>query len=320
VSAPVSEWVSELKASGFEGALLEHELLSRHTSYRIGGPADCVVCPKNSTDLKHLARVLKRHGVPYAILGAGSNVLAPDEPIQGCVIKLSRFDSRIESFSSRSTDLSDALLIEVGTGAQISSLLREAITHGWSGLECLAGIPGSLGGVVAMNGGTHLGELAGICERFELFSLASGEARTVEAGEFEFSYRKNAAIRAHEIVTRVVLRVSVESTERVRIRLEELLARRKATQPLEHPSCGSVFKNPDGSLKAWEIIEKIGMRGAIEGSAQISIKHPNWIVNLGGAKASDVTALILRAKERALQVLGVELESELRPLFLSRSD
>jgi UDP-N-acetylmuramate dehydrogenase len=289
-------------AGAFQGQLLWDEPLAKHTYYRIGGPARLLAIPRGESDLAWLARGLRESGAPRWVLGLGSNVLVADEGLPGVVIKTSRIGLDISS---------DGAFVRAGAGVAISTLLRRAAQEGWGGLELLTGVPGSVGGAVCMNAGTHLGETGSRLESVSVFDLESGRARDVAAPELRFEYRRNLFLAPAEIVTAARFRVEAREPADVKRAIDELLARRKATQPVDYPSCGSVFKNPAGQ-HAWQVLDRLGLRGHRVGNAQISEKHSNFIVNLGGARAADIRALIDLAKGRALQELGVELEEEVK--------
>jgi UDP-N-acetylmuramate dehydrogenase len=190
-------------------------------------------------------------------------------------------------------------------------LLRRAAQEGWGGLELLTGIPGSIGGVVTMNAGTHLGEAKDRLRGLEIFELEGGRTREIAPPEFRYEYRKNGFLPRNCIVLGAEWEVRREDPSAVKARIDETLARRKATQPIDYPSCGSVFKNPRASgMSAWQVIDGLGLRGHRIGGAQFAEKHSNFIINLGGATAADVRALIAMAKERAASELGITLEEE----------
>jgi UDP-N-acetylmuramate dehydrogenase len=300
------------KAHGarFAGTVSFDEPLSRHTYYRIGGPASVLVQPKGLGDLALLTEALRECPVPLFVMGAGSNLLASDEGFQGVVVKTGKLNPEISP---------DGALVRAGAGVVVSSLLRRASQEGWGGLEFLTGIPGMMGGVVRMNGGTHLGESKDRIRRVEyvpLLGAGAGSSVVVEKpSELRFEYRKNLFLPEGGVVWSVDWEVSPDDPARVKERVDSTLARRKATQPLDYPSCGSVFKNPRAQgLEAWQVIDKLGLRGHRIGNARIAEKHCNWILNLGDARASDVRALIDLVKARALEELGVPMEEEVRML------
>lgn len=295
----------EQNASGFSGQLLWNEPLSKHTYYRIGGPAGLLAFPKNVDDLEWLRQGLKSSGVPHFVLGAGSNLLVSDSGFPGVVIKMGRLDIEIASLADNR--------IRTGASVAISTLLRNASQKGWGGLELLTGIPGSVGGAVAMNAGTHLGESKDRLRRVDAFLIEQGGARSYSGAELRFEYRKNLFLPKDAIVISAEWEVEPLDPAKVKQVIDETLARRKSTQPIDYPSCGSVFKNPrDKGLHAWQVIDQVGLRGHRIGDAQIAEKHSNFIINLDRARAADVRALIELAKKRARDQLGVELEEEVK--------
>jgi UDP-N-acetylmuramate dehydrogenase len=308
-------WFRE-NAERFSGQLLFDEPLSRHTYYRIGGPARVLAIPKSVDDLKFLADGLRATQLPLFVLGLGSNVLVADEGLEALVVKSSRLN--LETFAVSPTRL------RTGASVAVSSLLRRGSTEGWAGLELLTGIPGSIGGVVTMNAGTHLGEAKDrltAVEFFPLLGASAGEALEpvrVERGELRFEYRKNLFLPRGALVWSAEWEIAPGDPAQVKGAIDETLARRKATQPLDSPSCGSVFKNPAGK-RAWEVIDALGLRGHRIGDAQFAEKHGNFILNLGAARARDVSALIAVAKRRALDELGVTLEEEVLQLRTTSS-
>lgn len=284
--------------------MLWDEPLSRHTYYRIGGKAPLLVIPEGESDLFWLKERFKNNPFSYFILGMGSNLLVSDDGIPSLVIKTTKL-----CFDFQETQKNEW---RVGASISVTTLLREAAKRGLSGFESLIGIPGSVGGVIYMNAGTHLGEAKDTLIATRSFLLESAEDWIERnKSDLKFEYRKNHFVRSDEILFSSTWMCTSSSPELVKKTIDETLARRKSTQPLEYPSCGSVFKNPHPK-RAWEVIEKIGLRGHRIGNAAFSEKHPNFIVNLGGAKANDVWELIRLAKNRAKSELGIDLQEEVR--------
>ncbi len=297
-------WFKEREAEfvALGGQLLWDEPLSKHTYYRIGGPARLLAIPRGEACLDWLARGLRETGAPRWILGLGSNALVADEGLPGVVIKTSRISIDIAYADG---------IVRAGAGVAISSLLRKAAQEGWGGLEFLTGVPGSVGGAVFMNAGTHLGESGARLDWVRAFELGSGSAHVYMGDELRFEYRRNLFLSESSIVTAAAFRVDAREPVAVKRAIDETLARRKATQPIDYPSCGSVFKNPPGH-HAWQVVDKVGLRGHRIGDAQFAEKHSNFIINLGHARAADVRALIELAKSRAQSELGVRLEEEVK--------
>lgn len=297
------DWFKE-HSGRFHGEVRFQEPLSKHTYYRIGGLAGAMVFPKDLSAIRWVQEGIERSGVSLFILGLGSNLLVSDEGFSGVVLKTSRLDTGV-------LESSDS--IRTGASVAVSTLLRRAAQEGWVGFECLAGVPGSVGGVVVMNAGTHLGEAQARISRVGAYLMSSGQEKVWDRSEMEFEYRKNCFLPGDAVVTWVEWKKEKADPVLVKKQIEETLERRKSTQPVDYPSCGSVFKNPEHSgLRAWQVIDQLGLRGFQIGSAQFSQKHSNFIINLGGARASDVYQLIQLARQRALQELGVTLEPEVK--------
>lgn len=273
--------------------------LARRTWWRVGGPADALV---SVSDAETLARVLQfaaAHGTPVFALGNGSNLLVSDAGIRGIVIVLAGdlADTRTEG---------DVLV--AGGGAKIAVLLTRAAKHQWAGLEMLAGVPGTIGGAVRMNAGTALGEIGDRLIDVDV-ALPDGRVVTLPHAALELGYRRSK-LPVGAIVARARLRVGgdwAESEARMRSHLD----RRKATQPLDLPSCGSTFQNPPGD-HAGRLIEACGLKGYTVGGAQVSPKHANFVVNLGDATATDIDAVIRHIQDTVAERFGVTLEREVQ--------
>jgi len=293
--------------SRFVGDVLVDEPLSKHTYYRIGGPADLLIIPREESDLEILGEFFRNERPPLYFLGAGSNTLAADAGFRGVVVKTTKMNSAISAHENT---------LHIGASVLVSMLLRRASQEGWSGLAFLAGIPGTLGGVATMNGGTLSGEFKDTVSSVRAFNLDSGKWTNFTGEALKFSYRKNHFIGETNIIFSVDLKITLNDPSVVKGELDSLLLRRKQTQPVDLPSCGSVFKNPKNAsiTSAWAVMDKLGLRGHQVGGAQFSPKHCNFIVNLGGAKSADVRALINLAKSRALTELQITLEEEVRYL------
>lgn len=309
-------WFEE-NQSRFSGELLRDEPLARHTYYRIGGPASLLALPRGREDLAWLAQGIRETGVPVFVLGAGSNLLASDQGFEGLVVRAGRVNLGI-SRDPKSQE--GAPWILTGGSVAISTLLRRAAREGWGGLEFLSGVPGSVGGAIVMNAGTHLGETSGAVRRVETVLLTgstAGESLVFTGDQLKYQYRKNLFLPPCCVIWEACWEVRPDDPTAVKAAIDGTLARRKATQPIDYPSCGSVFKNPRShGLHAWQVLDRLGLRGHRIGNAQIAEKHSNFIINLGKAKAADVKALIDLAKSRALSELGIPLEEEV--MYLGR--
>lgn len=293
-----------------QGTLEFNGPLNRYTYYQIGGPASVVFTPKSLSDLSWISKRIFEANVPFFVLGWGSNILFPDEGFYGVVIRMKQLGTQIAVASEG--------VLELGASVGGSTLLRKASVEGWDGLAHLTGIPGSVGGMVAMNAGTHLGEFKNCALRVETVKIGAGTEPNPIVRELQpedFSYRRNHFLEPDDLVTRAWVRYAPADPKKVQAQIDELYQRRKSTQPVNQPSCGSVFMNPrESGMHAWQVIDKLGLRGHRIGNAQISEKHSNFIVNLGGAQASEVRALISLAKKRAKDELGITLHEEVKIL------
>ena len=287
----------------FQGQILFQEPMTKYTWYRIGGRARVFITPKTRQDLHWIAHRIAKTHAKHFILGAGSNLLVSDEGFDGVVIRANRFLTEIDSDSQTH--------VRTGGGAMLSSLLKQASILGWAGLEFLAGIPGTVGGAVRMNAGTHLGETASRLCGVKAIDLSTGRDLSFTGDQLVFSYRHNGFLPPSALVTSADWEITPSEPSSVKAVIDETLARRKATQPIDQPSCGSVFKNPkESGLSAWQVIDKLGLRGHQVGGAQVSEKHSNFIVNQGTANAADVRALIELVQIRAKSELGITMETE----------
>ncbi len=286
----------------------ENEPLSKYTSYRIGGPARYFFLPQKLEDVFQIGAFLKKSKTPFFILGNGSNVLAPDEGFPGAVVCTKEIAPKIEFHGER---------VRASASTLNARLLRACAEKGLGGLDALAGVPGNLGGAVFMNAGTASGWIDSVIEAVEVVSLSKG-LRKIPAEELSYSYREQHFLREGEIIWSATLRLREEEPAQILARLVDSMKKRKAAQPIELPSCGSVFRNPPGQ-NAWKLIADAGLRGFAKGGARISAKHCNFIVNEGGAKKSDVLFLIETARERVRATSGVVLQPEvvlMEPHFL----
>jgi UDP-N-acetylmuramate dehydrogenase len=276
------------------------EPMSRHTSYRIGGPAALFVECATLAELATTTEVLDEEDVEWAVLGKGSNVLVSDVGYPGAVITLGR-DFRRHAL--------DGDHLRTGAGVVLAAIVQEAFKLGLSGLEFGVGIPGTIGGALAMNAGSRDQWIGNIVESVTLFVPGVGLER-LRGSEISWGYR-TTNLPARGIIVECVLRVAASDEVDIRRSMEASLRRRKRTQPLGLPSAGSVFANPAGD-SAGRLIEGVGLKGARVGGAQVSDVHANFIVNTGGATAEDVVALVRLAREAVKDSNGIELRPEIR--------
>ena len=278
--------------------------MSKHTSFRIGGNVEAMAFPKNREELGRLLNwscLLDRKPV---ILGAGTNVLAPDEGVEGLIICLKDCLDGMERLDDRR--------IRVMSGVTLSRAAVFAASQGLSGMEFAHGIPGTLGGGVYMNAGAYGGELAAVCREVELMDF-KGSLYTRTGEEMDFSYRHSCLETEPAIVVSAVLELEPGREEDIRGRMKTLQTKRLASQPLNLPSAGSAFKRPAGGYAA-ALIEQAGLKGFRVGNAAISEKHAGFAVNLGGATAGDVKKLLEEVSRRVEEHSGIRLEPEIRIL------
>ncbi len=279
-----------------------NEPMSSHTSFRIGGPAEVMAFPKSAEELSALLRTAAELDIQPAILGAGTNVLAPDEGLSGLCICLKDCMDGME--------LLDGSRIRVMAGVTMTRAAVFAANHGLSGMEFAHGIPGTVGGGVYMNAGAYGGEIRDICESVDVMDMA-GNMKTVTCEEMQFSYRHSRLEDEGGIVLSAVFRLIPGNIDEIKARMKELQGKRSASQPLDLPSAGSAFKRPVGGYAA-ALIDQAGLKGFAIGGAAISAKHAGFAVNIGGATAADVKDLLQQVSDRVYEVSGIRLEPEVR--------
>ncbi len=282
------------------------EPLAPYTSIKIGGPADYFLEVEEHDALAQALRILDRYGIPSCLLGKGSNVLVSDLGVRGAVLRLGGRFKQIER-----REENGEVFITVGAAYPVAQLVREAARSGYTGLEFAEGIPGSVGGALVMNAGAYGTEMEKIVDRVEGITH-KGEPLSFSREELTFSYRESH-LPSGTIVTRVRMRLSKGEVEEVGLRVRELVARRKKSQPSGYPNSGSMFRNPPGDF-AGRLIEAAGLKGRRMGRAEISERHANFIVNLGGAKAGEVKGLMELARAEVKKIFAIELEAEVRLL------
>ena len=278
------------------------EPLSKHTSFRIGGPAEVMAFPRSREELSTLLKTSALLDVKSVILGAGTNVLAPDEGMAGLVICLKDCLEGMEQLSDTS--------IRVMGGVTMTRAAVFAANLGLSGLEFAHGIPGTVGGGVYMNAGAYGGELCQVCTNVEIMDM-TGELHTLSNEEMAFSYRHSILEDRFAIVVSADFTLQPKDPALIRERMKELMGKRSASQPLDKPSAGSAFKRPVGGYAA-ALIDEAGLKGYQVGGAAISSKHAGFAVNLGGATASDVKKLLAQVSDIVFEKFGIRLEPEVR--------
>lgn len=282
--------------------LRNNESLAKHTSFRIGGPAEVMVFPKTAAELAEVLKVSALLDCKTAILGAGTNILAPDAGVSGLVICLKDCLGGIERL--------DDTHIRVAAGVTMTRAAVFAANAGLSGLEFAHGIPGTVGGGVYMNAGAYRGEICQVCTQVDVMDMA-GNLRTYTGEEMNFSYRHSRLEDEGGIVVSAVFELTSKPTDVIRALMQDLMARRSASQPLDLPSAGSAFKRPVGGYAA-ALIDNAGLKGHRVGNAAVSEKHAGFVVNLGGATAEDVKNLLSDVSDRVFRESGIRLEPEVR--------
>ena len=278
------------------------ETLAKHTSFRIGGGAEVMAFPKNARELSEILRACKDLGVKPVILGAGTNVLAPDAGLSGMVICLKDCMDGMEQV--------DATHIRIAAGVTMTRAAVFAANLGLGGMEFAHGIPGTVGGGVYMNAGAYGGELSQICESVDVMD-PDGNLTTYTAEEMQFSYRHSVLEENAGIAVSAVFALSPKPTDEIKATMKELMARRSASQPLDLPSAGSAFKRPVGGY-AGALIEQAGLKGYQVGGAAISTKHAGFAVNVNNATAADVKQLLQNVSDIVFERSGIRLEPEVR--------
>ena len=278
------------------------EPLSKHTSFRIGGPAEAMAFPKNREELAELLKKSCLWDRKPVILGAGTNVLAPDEGMKGLIICLKDCLDGMERV--------DGTSIRVMAGVTMARAAVFAASQGLSGLEFAHGIPGTIGGGVYMNAGAYGGELGSLCREVELMDR-EGKTHVLTHEQMDFSYRHSCLEETDWIVVSALLSLVPGKKETIRARMKELQAKRLASQPLNYPSAGSAFKRPQGGYAA-ALIDQAGLKGFRVGDAAISEKHGGFAVNLGKATAEEMKTLLKEVSEKVEAQSGIHLEPEIR--------
>lgn len=282
-----------------EERLLFHEPMSRHTTFRVGGEAECMAVVETKEELSKLVSYLGRIEQDYFVLGNGSNLLVGDKGYRGIIVKLG---PRLSAVGVEKNH------IAAGAGAPLSRVAAVARDAGLSGLEFAAGIPGSIGGAIVMNAGAYGGEMKQVVQMVRVMDK-EGEILALDNDTMEFGYRTSIIRDRPFIVLGVVLRLTPGNKDEISARMEDLMRQRKSKQPLEYPSAGSTFKRPEGYY-AGKLIMEAGLRGYRIGGAQVSEKHCGFVINAGGASAADIKEVIEEVQERVQDRFHVRLEPE----------
>lgn len=293
-----------LRAATSIAQVLEHEPMARHTTMRVGGPAEILFSPAGEGELLFAVREAKRAGAPFRIIGNGSNLLVLDGGLPGLTIRLGEAFSKISVDGNQIRAQAGALLSRVAAAARDASL---------TGLEFASGIPGSTGGGMAMNAGAYGGQLSDVFEGCRALDPETGIISALGPAEMALGYRESAALSRGLIVTEAAFRLTAGDRSAIQAKMDDLSARRREKQPLNLPSAGSTFKRPEGYF-AGALIEQAGLKGLRVGGACVSEKHAGFVVNDRNATAKDVLDLIRLVQARVLEHSGVRLETEVRIL------
>ncbi|MDD3369321.1 MAG: UDP-N-acetylmuramate dehydrogenase [Lachnospiraceae bacterium] len=286
--------------------ILLNESMAAHTTFRVGGPADCLILVENREELENLLSLLRKTESPFFLLGNGSNLLVGDKGYDGIVIKLTGDFQSIRLGEMKASDGNSSL--RAGAAVTLAALARKAMELGLTGLEFASGIPGTLGGGLVMNAGAYDGELGEIITYVEVLN-ESGEVMRLDHDTMEFGYRTSAIKKRPFIALEAEIQLPSGNPKEIQERMEELARKRKEKQPLEYPSAGSTFKRPEGNF-AGKLIMDAGLRGFSIGGAQVSEKHCGFVVNKGNATAADIKEVIEEVRERVDTRFGVMLEPE----------
>lgn len=298
----MSHFYDEITTALPELKVLKDEPMSRHTTFRIGGPADYFVCPDREQIAEVLA-VAKKCGMAITVIGNGSNLLVGDKGIRGLVVEIGSAMNQI---------MVDKNHITAGAGALLSQVAAKAAAAELGGMEFAAGIPGSVGGAVTMNAGAYGGEMKDILRTVTVLT-PEGELKTLDVSELDLSYRHSCVPEQQYIVLEAEIELGYKPEEEIRAQMEELRNKRIEKQPLEYPSAGSTFKRPEGYF-AGKLIMDAGLRGYRVGDAQVSEKHCGFVINRKNASAQEVRQLMQDVQDKVKAQFGVMLEPEVKML------
>lgn len=284
-------------------SILIDELMSRHTTFRVGGPADFFVTPKAKEEVRDVIRICKEAGMPYYIIGNGSNLLVSDAGYRGVIVQIYKEMNEVKA---------EGDLVKAQAGALLSGIAAKALGAELSGFEFASGIPGTIGGACVMNAGAYGGEMKDVLESV---TVLTGEGKIIELdrNELELGYRTSVIAKKGYIVLGAVLKLERGDGEKIKTYMDELKEKRVTKQPLEYPSAGSTFKRPEGYF-AGKLIEDAGLRGFQVGGAQVSEKHCGFVINRDHAAAADIMELMRQVQIRVKENSGVDLEPEVKRL------
>lgn len=284
-----------------EAKIRKDEPMRTHTTFRVGGPADYFVTPETDEEIAEVIRACREYEIPYYIVGNGSNLLVGDKGFRGVVIQIFKSMNRI-------TVDGESLKAQAGCG--LAQIANAALESGLAGFEFAAGIPGTLGGAVVMNAGAYGGEMKDILVSVTVLTK-DGEKKVLSVDELKLGYRTSIIPENEYIVLGAEIQLKAGDRTEIKARMDELREQRVSKQPLEYPSAGSTFKRPEGYF-AGKLIQDAGLKGYTVGGARVSEKHSGFVINVGGATASDIQELMARVTEIVKDQAGVTLEPEVK--------
>ena len=296
----MDQWLEEIRAALPELVVYQKEPMKKHTTFRVGGPADLYVCPKKQ-ELPVILGLAKKKGLAVTVIGNGSNLLVGDKGIRGLVIEVGAHMNEVEVQGN---------ILRAQAGALLSQVAAKAAAAGLGGMEFAAGIPGSMGGAVTMNAGAYGGEMKDVIRQVTVLTPEC-EQKVLSREELDLSYRHSCIPKNHFLVLEAELSLMPAPEQEIRAKMAELREKRVEKQPLEYPSAGSTFKRPEGYF-AGKLIMDAGLRGYAVGDAQVSEKHAGFIVNTGTATTDDIINLMDFCKKTVYEKFGVMIEPEVR--------
>ncbi|MDO4746529.1 MAG: UDP-N-acetylmuramate dehydrogenase [Bacillota bacterium] len=276
--------------------------MAEHTSFKAGGHADMMVIPQSAEELKSILSILSEGEYPFMILGNGSNILVKDSGYKGVIVKIGEAFNDVKVEGTR---------VICGSGALLSVAAKTAAAAGLAGFEFASGIPGSIGGAVFMNAGAYDGEMRLFLEKARVISRDGKEDRYMTAEELDMGYRHTALHESGDIVVEAVIKLEEGDKEEIMAKIKDLTAKRNSKQPVRYPSAGSFFKRPPGHF-AGKLVQDAGLKGLTVGGAQVSELHSGFVINIGGATATDILQLMEIVQQTVMDKFGVMLEPEVR--------
>lgn len=303
----MSRLIDRLKEKISEKYIVENADMSKEVSFKAGGMADLLVQPQSVEELQHLLKVLDDEKTSHIIMGNGSNLLIKDGGYRGVVVKIAA-----EAFSKVEI-LEDGLTVKVGAATLMSTFARFLMENELAGFEFASGIPGSIGGAVFMNAGAYGGEIKDILKEVVAVSKDGKEIKTIDAAELDLGYRHSALHESGFIVVEAVFEFEKGKRDEISENIRELNKKRNEKQPVNYPSAGSFFKRPEGYF-AGKLVQDAGLKGYTIGGAQVSELHSGFVINIGGATATDIVTLMKHCQKEVFNQFGVKLEPEVRIL------